>query len=86
MKKYFTSVQISEGNYVGTVYDADTNQELYKSNPYSTQSQAIKDINIFLTTAKSPTTTPTPSIPSTFTNTITHVPGAPKAGGRCCGR
>jgi len=86
MKKYFTSVEILENSYVGTVFDASTNQELYKSKPYPCQSQAIKDINTFLTTSKPPTTDPTPTAPQAFTNTVTHTPGAPSGQRRCCGR
>lgn len=83
MKKYFTSINKIEEKYVGTVFDQNTNQELYKTKPYTSQSQALQDVNTFLVTSKPPTTDP---IPTTIVNTATPVTGAPSGQRRCCGR
>lgn len=83
MKKYFTSINIVEEKYVGTVFDQNTNQEVYKTKSYASQSQALQDVNIFLVTSKPPTTDP---VPNTIVNTATQVAGAPSGPRRCCGR
>ena len=83
MKKYFTSINIIEEKYVGTVFDQNTNQEVYKSKPYTSQSQALQDVNTFLVTSKPPTKDP---VPNTIINTTTQVAGAPSGPRRCCGR
>ncbi len=83
MKKYFTSINIIDEKYIGTVFDQNTNQEVYKSKPYTSQSQAIQDVNTFLVTSKPPTKDP---VPNTIVNTATPVPGAPSGQRRCCGR
>ncbi len=85
MKNYFTNIELIANSYVGTVFDASNNQEVYKTKPYPTQSQAIQDTNIYLTTSSSPVTSPIP-VPQTITNTTLHVPGAPTGQRRCCGR
>jgi hypothetical protein len=83
MRKYFTSIDIVDGKYVGTVYDANTNQATYTSKPYLSQSQAMQDINTFLVTSKPPTIE---LKPQTIVNTAVHSPGAPTGQRRCCGR
>ena len=83
MKKYFTSISIIEDKFVGTVFDANNNQELYKSKSYLTQSQAMQDVNTFLVTSAPPTADPRPR---TIVNTATHAPGAQTSQRRCCGR
>lgn len=87
MKKYFTSIEIVENNYVGTVFDGNTNQELYKSKAYPTQSQAMQDINTYLITQNPPKNDPSPRPEvRTIVNTAVHAVGAPKSPRRCCGR
>jgi len=83
MKKYFTSIDIVDGKYIGTVFDQNTNQEIYKSKAYTSQSQALQDVNTFLVTSKPPTKDP---VPNTIVNTTTQVAGAPSGQRRCCGR
>jgi hypothetical protein len=56
MKNYYTSINLEEGRFVGTVYDSLTNKDLYKTKSYNTQSQVVQDINTFLTTLAPPTT------------------------------
>jgi hypothetical protein len=82
MKNYYTSINLEEGRFVGTVYDSLTNKDLY-----NTQSQVVQDINIFLTTLAPPTTEPRPQTPQnrTIINTVNHLP-ATGGNKRCCGR
>ena len=83
MKNYYTSINLEEGRFVGTIFDRNTNLEIYKTKPYASQSQALQDANIYLTTSKPPTKDPAPQ---TIVNTSTHIPGAPGGQRRCCGR
>jgi len=82
---YYTSIEIEDGNYVGTVYTASANQLVYKSKPYLSQSQAMQDIHTYLATLKPPTIEPVPK-PQVIVNTTKHVPGALVSSRRCCGR
>lgn len=82
---YYTALEIVESNYVGTVFNSQTNQPLYKSKPYPSQSQAMQDIHTFLLTKNSPQNDPVPR-PQVITNTAKHVPGAQQGQRRCCGR
>lgn len=88
MKKYFTSLVIENDQFVAIVYDANTNQELYKSKPYNTQTKAMQDVNNFLAGQKTIISNQSAQLPisQTTINTITPIPtqgGAPR---RCCGR
>jgi hypothetical protein len=89
MSNYYTTIDLVEGMFVGTVLNANTNAEVYKSKPYSSQSQASRDINTFLTTSKPPTTDPLPGNPApgsqAVVNTIVYT-SVPTQGGGCCGR
>jgi len=89
MSNYYTTIDQVEGMFVGTVLNANTNAEVYKSKAYSSQSQASHDINTFLITSNPPTKDPTPgtSAPGSqaVINTIVYTP-APTQGGGCCGR
>jgi hypothetical protein len=89
MSNYFTTIDLVEGMFVGTVLNANTNAEVYKSKPYSSQSQASQDVNTFIITSNPPTTDPTPgtSAPGSqaVVNTIVYTPASTRSGG-CCGR
>ena len=87
MKNYYTSINLEEGKFVGTVYDSLNNKQLYKSKPYNSQSQVVQDINTFLTTSAPPTTEPQPQTPQhqTIINTVNRLP-ATGGNRRCCGR
>lgn len=79
MKKYYTTIDLQDGKFVGTVFSSSTNQEVYKTKPYSSQIQAVQDITGYLTGQQ--------NTPQTITNTASHVPApAPVTRGRCCGR
>jgi hypothetical protein len=87
MTRYFTSVDLVDNMFVATVYNAQTNESVYKTPPYYDQSQATQDANTFLVTSKPPTTVPSPSVPTsqTIVNRIqnVNVSGTTR---RCCGR
>jgi hypothetical protein len=89
MSNYYTTIDLIEGMFVGTVLNSNTNVEVYRSKPYNSQSQASRDINTFLTTSKPPTTDPSPGIPApgsnAIVNTVIYNP-TPTTGGGCCGR
>jgi hypothetical protein len=87
MKKYFTSLEVQNDQFVATVFDANTNQELYKTKPYRSQSNAIKDANNFLTNQK-PTkqSLEESSEINTLINTAVHTPVLDAPPRRCCGR
>ena len=90
MKRYYTSLDIANDMFVATVFDANTNQELFKSRPYHSQAQAMTDVNTYIRTQRppeAPANRPRQSKPvqQTIVNTAVQraVPGSPR---RCCGR
>jgi len=85
MKKYYTSLDIQNGLYIGTVYDTATNQEVYKTKAYPSQVQVTQDVTTFLQTANPPKVDPVK--PQQYQNTFnpTTITGSAKRGG-CCGR
>lgn len=85
MKKYFTSLDKVDGQFIGIVFDANTNQEVYKTKPYLTQVQVTQDITEFLQTSNPPKADPV--VPQQYTNTFAPITitGSTKRG-RCCGR
>jgi hypothetical protein len=87
MKNYYTSINLEEGKFVGTVHESSNNNVLYKTKLYNTQSQVVQDINTWLTTSASPTTDPQPKAPQhqTIINTVNRLP-ATGGNRRCCGR
>jgi hypothetical protein len=85
MNKYYTTLDVSDKGYIGTVFNANTNQPLYTTKPYPSQAQASYDINTYLATNKPPETPITQTPSQVITNTVTYRP-APTPTGRCCGR
>lgn len=85
MKKYFTSLDKINEQFIGTVFDASTNQEVYKTKSYPTQVQVTQDITEFLQTSNPPKADPV--APQQYTNTFTPITitGTAKRGS-CCGR
>jgi len=83
MKQYFTSIEINDNNeYVGTVHEASTNNAIYKTKPYSSQTQATLDVAEYLKTqtATTPNTLPkVEQLRSGSGHTVTPTK-------RCCGR
>lgn len=85
MNKYYTTLEISESGYTATIFNAQNNQPVYKTKPYSSQAQASYDANIYLTTNKAPESVP--PAPQTITNTTVYRPTPNTATPRrCCGR
>jgi hypothetical protein len=86
MSKFYTTFDLENGLFVGTMFEAATNRAVYKTQPYSSQHQAIKDINNFLVNQKPNTNSsvitpnPTTSVSNTF-----HT-NAPITTRKCCGR
>jgi hypothetical protein len=87
MKNYYTAINLENNQFVGFVYNKDTNQQLYKTHPHSTQLKVVQEINNFI---QNKTTTTDPVVPPQITNTIIPValPSgvASTSGRRCCGR
>lgn len=88
MSKYFTVIDLVDSKFVGTVFDANTNAEVFKTKAYSSQAQASQEVREFLTGTK-PTTTEqsAPRGSQAVVNTVKYI-SAPSARttGRCCGR
>jgi hypothetical protein len=88
MSKYFTTIDLVEGKFVGTVFDVNTNAEVFKSKPYNSQAQASQEVRGFITATK-PTTTEPAAAPGSqaIVNTVKYT-SAPstRSSGRCCGR
>jgi hypothetical protein len=84
MKNYFTSLDLEEGKYVGSVYDPNTNQIVYKTKGYNSQSQVTSDINEYLTKLK-PLENKIEPVGQTIVNTTVYKPSTSYQK-RCCGR
>lgn len=88
MSKYFTVIDLVGDRFIGTVFDANTNIEVFKSKPHNSQSQASQEVREFLTNS-TPAKVEQPQQPGSHTivNTIkyTSAPGT-RSPGRCCGR
>ena len=88
MSKYYTVIDLVENKFVGTVFDANTNAEVFKSKPHNSQAQASQEVRNFLTDTK-PTTTEPAAAPGSqaIVNTVRYT-SAPstRSSGRCCGR
>lgn len=83
MKKYFTTLDSEDGKFVGMLHDPDTNQVVYKTKPYSSQSQVTSDINQHITQLKMSHQQPQQS--QTIVNTVRQQTfQMPKR--TCCGR
>jgi hypothetical protein len=84
MKQYFTTLDLIDEKYIGTVYSSATNQAVYKTAPHFTQSQAVQDINNFLAGGSE---TKKEITSETITNTTSFKPIEGRAPTRkCCGR
>ena len=87
MRNYYTSLDLQDGEFVGTVYDSSNNNVVYTTAKYKSQSQVSQDIITYLATLAPPVTTPTASKDhNTITNTVKTVSFTAQTGRRCCGR
>jgi hypothetical protein len=87
MKKYYTSLNLEDGKFVGTVFESVSNNMVYKTKPYTSQTQVVQDINTYLATSAPPVTEPQtqPVQHQTIINTVDRLP-ATGTTRRCCGR
>jgi hypothetical protein len=81
MQNYFTSIEVEGDNsVVGVLYEKSSNKQLYKTQKYPSQSQAIRDINNYISSQQSVTEQ------TTTLNTIKMHPVPGQIPRRCCGR
>jgi hypothetical protein len=80
MSQYFTAIEKSNGDYIGVLYESNTNTKVYQTKEYPTQSQAVRDVNSYLVNKTAPA-----DIPQTITNTIQRQ-NIPTQTSTCCGR
>lgn len=87
MKKFFTAVNIENNLFIAIVYDASTNQEIYKTKPHISQANALQEVNKFITNQKTvqTSTTPQQTILHSTSYTSTNSSASPTTR-RCCGR
>lgn len=87
MSKYYTTLQTINNMFVGTVYEANTNKEVYKTQPLETQIEAVRSIDSFLATGTVPPNSATlPTSQTVITNTYIPSPTPAPSTRRCCGR
>jgi len=79
MQNYFTTVEVADNSFVGILYEKNTNREIYKTQKYNSQTQAIKDINDYIFSQQSTTQ----QVQTLNTIKMQPVAGVPR---RCCGR
>lgn len=85
MKKYFTSLDLENNKFVGSLHDPDTNKVIFKTKPYNSQSQVTADINQYLTNLKSDENRTQPT-QETIVNTSVQMGIRGALPRRCCGR
>jgi hypothetical protein len=86
MTKFYTTIILTNNNYIGVVYKESNNEEVYRTQEYTSQSQAIRDINTFIKTNNPPPITPPATTPQPTTNFVKPTSTGPIIKGRCCGR
>jgi hypothetical protein len=80
MQNYYTSIEIEGDGCFGVLYEKNTNRTLYKTQKYFSQSQAMKDINNYISSNQSTTEQ------TTIINSVNMQPLNTPRTGRCCGR
>ena len=84
MNNFYSNIEVRDGKYIGIVYNSSNNTKIYESKEYSSQSQAIQDINLFLSDSANE------NINTVITNTLKYkdvITNTHKqASKRCCGR
>jgi hypothetical protein len=83
MKKYFTSLDLEGDKFVGSLHDPETNQVIYKTKAYNSQSQVTSEINEYLTKIN-PITNKIEPTRGTIVNTAIYKTVRTNAT-RCCG-
>jgi hypothetical protein len=77
MKNYFSSIDLVHGAFVGTIYDASNNMEVYKTPSYGNETHALQDINNYLQSSSNSIENIVPT-----TNTIQYITAPSR---KCCG-
>lgn len=85
MKKYFTSLDLEDGKFVGLLHDPDTNQVVYKTKKHNSQAQVTSEINEYITKLRSNQTPATQPVRETIVTT-TYRQLSNQLKGGCCGR
>lgn len=83
MQKYYTTLDLVDNNFVGTVFESSSNIAVFRSQPHNSQIKAMEEINSFLDGSKSVNNQP--QKPQTIVNTV-HRQVPPNTGRACCGR
>lgn len=87
MSQFFTFLDKSGTKFVGVVHDSNTNQVLFRSAEHDSQETALNEVNQFVATFKSASTSET--ITTTNTAVVSETPPQPQPAPvqrRCCGR
>ena len=85
MKKYFTSLDLENNKFVGSLHDPDTNNVIYKTKSYNSQSQVTADINQYLTNLKTNENRTQPA-QETIVNTAVQLNIRGNLPRKCCNR
>jgi len=84
MKQFFTSIETSNGRYIGVVYNPTNNEVVYRTESYHTQAQATLDVTEYLKTQIPTTKNNFPKVSVTARPGVPHP--APQRPHKCCGR
>lgn len=85
MKKYFTSLDLENNKFVGSLHDPDTNKVIFKTKPHNSQSQVTAEINEHLTSLNT-SENRTNNTQQTIVNTSIQTGIRGVLPRRCCGR
>lgn len=83
MQKYYTTLDLVDNSFVGTVYESSSNIAVFKSQPHASQIKAMEEINSYLDNSKNSNNES--QKPQTIVNTV-HRQTPSNSGRACCGR
>lgn len=84
MAKFYTTIEVINEKYIGIVYDANSNNIVYKTEPYISQLETVRQVDKFLATGiEPPKDASTPTNQTVITNTYVPVSKPRRS---CCGR
>jgi hypothetical protein len=87
MNSFFTNIEVKNGKYIGSVFNSQNNTKVYTSKEYNSQSEALQDINLFLSNSHGGSPVTPESIMTniaTYKKQILSSINPPVK--RCCGR
>lgn len=83
MQRYYSTLDLVNNSYVGTVYESSSNVVAFKTAPHTSQVKAMDEINSFLDRSRN---TNTQNLkPQTVVNTV-HRQVPANTGRPCCGK